>query len=175
MDKLEKFISNHREEFDVYEPSTDVWEKINPEGSVSKRSYSWIWKAAIILVVIGASYLVDKQIRNNGNLAGAKQESVIPELAEAEKYYTGLITTKMNEVQPYLSSYPEIKKDLRMELAELDKIYKGLKNDLKDNVSNEEVIKAMIQNFRLKLQLLEEIQRQLQSQKSNSKQTSHEI
>ena len=64
---------------------------------------------------------------------------------------------------------------MRPESRELDKIYKGLKNDLKDNVSNEEVIEAMIQNFRLKLQLLEEIQRQLQSQKSNRKQPSHEL
>jgi hypothetical protein len=175
MDKFEKFVSDHQEEFDAYEPSPNLWEKIDPSRRPVKRNYSWIWKAAIILLVFCASYLADRQIRSNGSFASKKQEMIVPELAEAEKYYTGLIKTKMNEVQPYLVAYPEIKKDLRMELAELDKIYKGLKNDLKDNVSNEEVIDAMIQNFRLKLQLLEEIQRQLQSHKSNSKQPSHEL
>jgi chromosome segregation ATPase len=99
-----------------------------------------------------------------------------PELAETEKYYSGLIQTKLKELQGTLSSYPELKDGLHKDLAELDSVYRDLKKDLKDNVSNEEVVDAMIQNYRLKLKLLEQIQQEFKNQGStNNKTQSHEL
>ena len=39
---------------------------------------------------------------------------------------------------------------------ELDSVYISLKSDLKDNIANHEVIEAMIQNYRLRISILEE-------------------
>jgi hypothetical protein len=39
----------------------------------------------------------------------------------------------------------------------MDKVFEELKEDLRDNAANEEVIEAMIQNYRLKLDILEEM------------------
>jgi Ni,Fe-hydrogenase III component G len=49
---------------------------------------------------------------------------------------------------------------------ELDNIFKELKHDLKDNAANEEVLQAMIQNYRIKLEILTEILEQLNKSKN---------
>ena len=44
--------------------------------------------------------------------------------------------------------------------------FSELKADLKDNVDNEEVVTAMMENYRLKLQILEEILKELEKERS---------
>ena len=181
MDKLEKFVTNHRNEFDIYEPSEGLWKKIKIPKVSKTSNYIWMWKAAAIVLVFGASFWTQNHMKYQKQMMSIKSnkpnpEILIPELAEANKYYTGLIQTKLNEVQSALVRYPEIKKDMRHEMAELDSVYQSLKNDLKDNISNPEIIDAMIQNYRLKLNLLEQIQTELQEQsgKNNTKNQHHE-
>jgi hypothetical protein len=180
MDKLEKFVTEHRNEFDIYEPDPELWNKIHRPNSRGNYLISWFWKAAVILLVFGASYLAHIHIKNTRHIVmkgdNMNPASATPELAETEKYYSGLIQTKLTEVQKVLASYPELKKDLRNDLAELDSIYRDLRKDLKENVSNQEVIEAMIQNYRLKLKLLEQIQQELQNQSDNNhKRHDHEL
>ncbi len=181
MDKLENFVTNHQNEFDIYEPSEGLWKKIKIPKVSKTSNYIWMWKVAAIVLVFGASFWAQNHMTNQKQMMSMKSnkpipEILIPELAEANKYYTGLIQTKLNEVQSALISYPEIKKDMRHEMAELDSVYQSLKSDLKDNISNPEIIDAMIQNYRLKLNLLEQIQTELQEQsgKNNTKNKRHE-
>jgi hypothetical protein len=181
MDKLEKFVNDHRDDFDVFEPGEDVWGKISKSAIHEQKRINWFWKAATILLVFGASFWAQNHLKDQKQVVSAKfnkpnPELAIPELAEANKYYTGLIQTKLTEVQSALTGYPEIRKDMRKELAELDSVYQSLKNDLSDQISNPEIIDAMIQNYRLKLNLLEQIQTELQEQngKNNTKKQHHE-
>ena len=99
----------------------------------------------------------------------AEIEIDIPELKEAEMYYTGIINTKMEEVKPMLSDYPTLESELETDLTELDSIYKSLKNDLKDDIANNEVIEAMIQNYRLRISILEDMLEFLESQDQEEK------
>jgi hypothetical protein len=181
MDRLEKFVTEHREEFDVYEPNEGLWERIRKPEVSQIKTISWFWKAAILLLVFGASFWAQQHMKDQKQQILVKDnrtnpEMAIPELAEANKYYNGLIQAKLSEVQKALVSYPEIKKDMRHELSELDSVFQSLKNDLKDNISNPEIIEAMIQNYRLKLNLLEQIQTELQEQnsKNSTKKERHE-
>jgi hypothetical protein len=177
MDKLEKFVNDHRDEFDVYDPNPDLWHKIKLHKPLQNRSISLLWKVAVVLFVFGASYMTHIYLSKNNNFI--KQDNAdytFPELRETEKYYSNLIQAKLNEVQTVLVSYPELKNDLQRDLAELDSIYKDLTKDLKDNISNQEVIEAMIQNYRIKLKLLEQIQQELQNPTDkNKKNQGHEL
>jgi len=76
---------------------------------------------------------------------------------EAEAYYTSRIDLKKDEVFRLTAGNPEIRREIDMELVDLDRVYDELKKDLKDNAANQEVIEAMIQNYRLKLDILEEM------------------
>jgi hypothetical protein len=90
----------------------------------------------------------------------------VPELKEAESYYSKLVTFKLEEMKPFLMNNPGIRKEVNVDLMELDSIYSSLKNDLKDNIANDQIIEAMIQNYRLKLRILEELQAELKPENS---------
>jgi hypothetical protein len=87
----------------------------------------------------------------------------IPVLVEARAYYSNQINSMENEVYNLAGSDSPLREEIRMEFEELDKVFNELKSDLKDNAANEEVVEAMIQNYRIKLQILEEILYQLKN------------
>ncbi len=170
-DKLDKFILGNRDEFDIHEPGPDVWDKI--EKNIRQRhKFRWktlLTRAAAILIIFVASYLLHEYVSLRKNLpvkAEHDREIGIPELREAEVYYTNLIAGKIEEIKPLLADYPVLEKEINNEFTTLDSIYRDLKKDLRDNISNDEVIEAMIQNYRFKLSVLEDIMAQL---KSNNK------
>lgn len=171
-DNLEQYIENHRDEFDMYEPDKALWDgviKRTKKGRIHRIRWRKVaMRAAAVLAIFIASFMLsqylltyrikhDKQLSENTGEA----EIQIPELNEAELYYSAQVNNKLREVEKHLVYHPEIKKDLEYDLQELDSVYAELKNDLKDGISNEEVVDAMIQNYRLKLEILEELLKQL--------------
>ena len=181
-DKLEKFVRDHRDEFDDLEPSPALWEKINPK---QPKVIHIDWKrvmirvAAVVVIFISSYYFHDfVQNRNSEkNLAAdeavSKDREKYSELMEAEMYYTSMIDSKKEEIFMLAASEPQLREEITNELVELDEDFRNLKEDLNDNADNEEVIAAMIQNYRLKLRILEETLEQLQ-QSNNEKSTDNE-
>jgi hypothetical protein len=165
-DKFEKFIRENREEFDFREINPLLWKKVE-SGIRPKHVISWktiLSRAAIVIIIFAASYAVHDLIDNHGHiLAGKKspekhaKEIMIPELQEAELYYSGLVSEKLEEVKPILAGCPDVEKELNTDMSELDSLYSDLKADLKDNVANQEVIEAIIENYRLRIAILEEL------------------
>jgi hypothetical protein len=165
-DRFEKFIREKREEFDFREPDPLLWKKIE-SGIRPRRVISWgtvLSRAAVVLFLFAASYLVHDLIDNQGHILAGKRsqekpvkEIMIPELQEAELYYSGLISEKLEEAKPILTSCPGVREELNTDMSELDSLCSALKADLKDNVANQEVIEAIIENYRLRIAILEEL------------------
>jgi len=88
------------------------------------------------------------------------------EMTETEQYYSQMVADRYDELKPLLADNPEAGKELDADMEELDEVYGELKEDLKDNASNPEVIEAMILNYRVKLEILEDLLNQLK-QKEN--------
>jgi hypothetical protein len=181
-DKFEDFIRDHGAEFDFHEPDPALWKGIEKEIA-HKKVIKWrfyLSRAAVVALIFGAS-IVAQQLwlkKDAGDLHNAKSASVeIPELKEAEVYYSGLISEKLREVKPLLDQNPSLEKELNTDLTELDSIYAGLKTDLKDNIANNEVIEAMIQNYRLRISILEDMLSYLKSENKNDsiKNTEYEL
>jgi hypothetical protein len=74
------------------------------------------------------------------------------ELQEAQFYYEEIIDAKLIRVKNQVDD-PALLQDIE----ELDKAFQELKKDLKEDVDNHEVVLAMIDNYRLKLKILERI------------------
>jgi predicted CopG family antitoxin len=72
-----------------------------------------------------------------------------------------MVADRYEELQPFLADDPAAKEMLSTDMEELDDVYRELKEDLKDNASNPEVIEAMILNYRVKLEILEDLLNQL--------------
>ena len=178
-DKLEEFIVENKESFDFYEPNDKVWDRIQKNSKKSKVvriNYRTILirVAAVFVIFFGSYYFHDfMQSRKNNRIAlkSRIEENliIIPELVETEAFYASQVSARLVELKSYTSVFPEIEEDVRYDLNELDSVYAEIKKDLKDNVANDEVIEALIQNYRLKLKILEDLLLQLkQSQNQNT-------
>ena len=92
-----------------------------------------------------------------------------PELIEAEQHYEAMIEVKMVEVKSYQKINNLSREDmLSGEMIELKEIYQELKGELKGNIENEKIINAMIQNYRMRLEILETLLEQLNSLKKDA-------
>lgn len=103
-------------------------------------------------------------VTKNNVVAKLQHDDTLPaELLEATQYYTIQINQTRNIMIHYASYSPDIDKQVNVEFAKLDTVYKSLRNDLKDNINNSEVLEAMILNYRMRLEILENILEQLKS------------
>lgn len=176
-DKLEKFMRDHKEAFDVFAPDDQLWANIEKRTKPVRRINvrKALWQIAAGVAIFMASWLIhdisqrgnEDQITQSGELLDQPADERMQVLMEAEVFYTSKINTARDEIFRLSGSNKNLMSVLDDDLVELDEVFKDLKNDLKDNGDNQEVIEAMIQNYRIKLQILEEMLEQL-SKNENS-------
>ena len=164
-DRLEDFVKANRDEFDFREPSAEVWNKIAANTQkpkvVSMRQY-FLRVAAVVAVVMVSSVLVwQSGILTNQQLAETINDPELMELIEAEAFYSHQVDRKMKEIQRCYYTHPDIKDDIESDLDELEDMYKILKTDLEENISNKNVIEAMIENNRYRLALCDDVLEQI--------------
>ena len=184
-DKLEKFIINNRNEFDDLEPNPAIWNKIQkkePKTIELNWTKILVRMAAMVVIFVSSYIFFDYTGKQNNNQELAKSrlenfegESIYEDLMEAEFYYSSQIKQRKEEFYHLAGNNSPLRNDINIELSELDNIFRELKEDLNDNANNEEVVVAMIQNYRLKLEILEEILMQLEPAKENTKKDENEI
>lgn len=172
MDSLERFVRENRDALDRYEPSPEVWEKIAGRKVIFNRKFlARLSAAAIITLVIGTAFLLyASESRKN------KLSYISGEVKEMELFYNSTASTLYMQAKPMLISQPEIEKELENDLARIDNICNEIKKDLKDNVANQEVIEALIQNYTIKIHILEDMLRILNENGNNTeKRKSNEL
>lgn len=186
-DKLEQFIRDHRDEFDEFDPDPALFHKFKGRQPLLHR-INWnnvAWKAAAVIIIFVGSYFFHDYMSRKpaGNLAAENmQESeesteIVRMLIEAEAYYSALIDSRKEEFYHLTVEKNHLRQEINYELVELDSVYAELRRDLKDNAANQEVIEAMIQNYRIKLDILEDVLSQLEQskQKENQRKQDHEV
>ena len=182
MDKLEEHIRKNREDLDRYSPSSGVMEKDKEENKKGKTPVrKWLSIAAMFIVILGTALVFIKYGTSGQALVWQKdaartETSQNTQLKETEIYYNNLVNSLYTEAKPLLTANPEIQKELVTDISHLDSICSEIKKDLKDNVANQEVVEALIQNYRIKIQLLEDMLTILKENENNpEKKKSHEL
>lgn len=179
MDSLEKFIIENKAEFNHVEPPADMFDGIAFEYESDeqqkipfyKKATKWGVRAAAAIIIFMVAWTLNDLRDHNQEEVLAKSENIeiIKELKEAEAFYNARINHNMDRITTLASHQPGLVESVNMDLEQLDAVYNELKNDLGDNAANQEVIEAMIQNYRLKLDILEEILEQLEEKSNNKK------
>jgi len=160
MDELEKFIVDHRQELDKYSPKKKTWKRIESALGKSPRylTYGLSAAAAILVITIALAALLKMDV---SWLPGSKKYQTLkyndPIIRETELYYENLFNDMLIEAKPLLTEYPDLEKELIIDLSQLDSICSEIKQDLKDNISNQEVIEALIKNYRIKIRILNDM------------------
>ncbi|MEM9896412.1 MAG: hypothetical protein AAF789_08580 [Bacteroidota bacterium] len=144
-DNFKDYIDSNREDFEIYPFDADKeWNGLSKKILPKKRKIDR-WKvtaiaSCILLVLLSTIHFLNPA------------DPVNNEVAELEQYYTTEINHKVSLIKDQLENDAILK-----DLEAMNGVFAELKADLKDNVDNEEVISAMMENYRLKLQILEEI------------------
>lgn len=178
-DKLKKYIDEHRSEFELpAQELNQLWTGIEDELPLEEKSniiamIQWSMRVAAAAIVIFGVWLVFTPDENGSEmLADLKKAQLAPELVEADQYYSVMIQEKKSLVA---ASNEDLDQLIVDDFHVLDSVFFELKQDLKDDADNEEVIEAMIQNYRIKLKILDNMLEMLQKNKMNESKDSYEI
>ncbi|MGA1978205.1 MAG: hypothetical protein ABSG89_10175 [Bacteroidales bacterium] len=182
MGNLEDHIKKNREDLDRLDPSPELWKGIRRSLHGSKPGLIKLLSAAavIIIVLFAAVFRYKGELMRNSASARGNNYVIImngnPQLKESEFYYNSLVNDLYHQVSPLLAKYPDAGRELKSDMSQIDSICLDLRKDLKDNVDNREVIEAMINNYRIKIQILEDMLATLkQNESSNKKKDNHEL
>ncbi|TDI71849.1 MAG: hypothetical protein E2O88_01095, partial [Bacteroidetes bacterium] len=101
MNNLEKFIKTNREDFDIKEPRTKLWARIETDLD-GKTDYGWMWKAAVVVLLAVSGYLIFERSQGQSTESMVASEFFLdPEFMETELYYTQLIAQKSLVIAEY--------------------------------------------------------------------------
>ncbi len=150
---IEKYIKEHRTDFDSATPDNRVWYRIESQlGPTNKKVRSLhIFKyAAAILVFVAAGFLI-----------GTTTSSVPDKMASVNSYLQTkpFLESQVNSRLVQLTDQNLIDDEVKKDLESLDEVYLELQKELTgSNYENSDVlIHAMIENYRTKIKILERI------------------
>lgn len=155
--KLELFVKENRKAFDFNEPSADLWSKIENKLDSKKQKkpiklYLLVSAAASIVLILGLAWLYMGSLQTRDiNIA-----DVNPAIAKKEGRYVGLIEEKRDSLAIFAAANPDLYKKFTDDLKKLDDDYERLKAELSTTPNQVLVVKAMVRNREIQLQVLKQ-------------------
>ena len=180
-DKLKSFIDDNRDAFDDEMPSLKVWDKIEealPHDRGRFVPIRWLWTlgaaAAMVVLLLGA-YVFSMNQSYDVQVAESEQpvfrlSNVSEEMAEVEAYYLAEVNEKIDEMK----KFPEGEEYLPA-VEELRSEYESLCIELGRGADRGKIIEAMIQNYRMRLEILEEMLEELRKWHNETEDASYEV
>ena len=153
--KLEDFIKENKKAFDTDMPSGMLWDRIDAELNKKKPRpvidlRLWAGVAATVLVMLGITFVY---------LLPAKQQhmtvaDVNPSYAQKQLRFAGLIEEKRDSLQIFAKANPELYHKFSADLEKLELAYDQLKKELPASPNQQLVVKAMVKNLEIQLQVV---------------------
>lgn len=190
MSELEKIIQNNRKAYDSDEPSDGHFDrfdarldelhsevKVNQPKVIHLINRHWWQVAAVIVILVGFRVVFHNSLTKEEDMSIGRNEAILsPELSEVEIYYTSLADERfdlIDKLVPDSTEGSKIKEMVDMEMSELDQNYGELIEEYKKNPDDDRIIDAIINNYRIKAEILDNIIIKLQELK-NQKNENHE-
>ncbi|WP_455169502.1 hypothetical protein [Aegicerativicinus sediminis] len=156
-------------------------QRLNDFQPKVKKLQSWMWLkiAASLIVFLGIGYFAINEFGNNSNMDTSPANQVVeakntdddnlktlgdvsPDLKKVEDYYMAAINTELSGMKMNNENKDLIDGYLKR-LEELNKEYTNLNKELTENGPNELTVNALIDNLKLRLNLLLRLREQLKS------------
>jgi len=172
MDEFEKHIKNNRSEFDEFSAdSSKMWQAISAELDQPVARVLPLWRttafkvAAGFLIILGFLGVVNLSL---GIDPKADESLALQELQEIDRYYQGMVLTQVKLVENNNNLSAGDKEEFLVFMDELDAEYEQLKLDLNDNLDNEKVLSAIVSNYKKRIELIENLLKQINNAKENT-------
>lgn len=152
---IEAYIKEHKKEFDVKEPSDQLWSRIDAaltKEQIKKPSRVTFWLGvAASLVVLIAFVFISSNRKRDRSLDIA---DINPVYAKKELRFASLIEEKKDSLQVYAKKNPVLYAHFSADLNKLGSDYERLKKELQNSPNQKVVVKAMVKNLELQLQVI---------------------
>jgi hypothetical protein len=167
---LEQFIQNNREAFDNCEAPGGLWDKIDKslgkeniqnsepdeiiikfkKSSISKLKI-WAMAASLVLLI---GYVSVFYLNNKSDSTEQIVAEVAPQYGDKMVQYTSLIESKREEIKQIEKHDPVMYKEFAVEIEKLNQDYQNLQTELSQTPNQEDLVKAMVQNLQVQLDIL---------------------
>ncbi|MEM1135957.1 MAG: hypothetical protein AAGI07_08960 [Bacteroidota bacterium] len=127
-------------------------------------TYLWRLAAAFIVFLIAVVWIQFKLLYQNNEsqntgLANVEDrnatlQDINPELSDAESYYEAIIAIKQDEIMQYNLVELGLNEEFKYDLEHLDSAYIEIKAELLNGVENDYIVKALIDNLQLRMEIL---------------------
>ena len=142
-----------------------------PEQKLKQRQTRYLFSripyavkatAAIVLVALSSIFIYEQARQYYQHQRISHYRNITDDFFEAKSYYTSLIRDKYQEIDKLNMDDPKQKEMLMTELNEMDRLFHSLQEDFQANPKDERVINAMISHYQLKLEIMNQIIKQLE-------------
>jgi hypothetical protein len=166
---LESFLLNNKGNLDTATPSAMVWAKI--EQNLPKKTVKTLFFAdygkVLMRIAAGLALLITcfgagMWYARNGQGQEMAMSEISNEYAELEQFYQRDIAGKTQKLASFTNHHEVVVEDM----AQMDKTMEELKKELANVPVNkrEQIIQAMIENYKAKAKILEKVLEQIQTQ-----------
>lgn len=166
-DQFEKYVRDHSDEFDSFELPEDSWANIqkmrgDEEGRSEKKSskpkvvfITALRRVAAVLVLGLAGYGLFSIVSGPSNPV---VESQLPaEIQEMDEYYEAQIAQSWEELNRQHPNNELVSQEVSTEMELLGEEKEKLMDELKQNFSNQKVLEELIEIYKMRLEILEEV------------------
>jgi hypothetical protein len=185
-DPLECFIRQNREGLDTAIPHETLWQNIEkgipgagrPTATIVRVNWQrHLLRIAASLTLLIAGIGIGTWYAHSTAAAGMDMADVSNEYGELEQYYQRDIATKQQKLATFTGNRPA---EINLDLEQLDHMMQELRHELADvpPANREQVVRAMIDNYKAKTAILERVIKDLNTTKQPEKDNSdagHEI
>lgn len=161
MDPLEQFIRENKDELQHRLGDREaLWDKINMEIEPRKKTIvkklnwqRWAAAASIIMAIgVGLFWIQGGNIEE-GSIASQKPLEIL----EIDAHYQKLINARVRQVKNSTSLSETEKSEIISYLEKLEIESRELEKELQSNINNVQIIQAIINNYRERLEIMEKL------------------
>ncbi len=147
-DNLKDFVQNNRAAFDDEAPRAHIWKGISRNLPAAKRSFMWVWQAAAV-IFFATSVLL---LADRSGVVSPQEIASEDSFNQVEDFYF----REINQKRAFIQDISETGVSAEAELQKLDAMYLVLKEQFRENPS-EEVLEALTLNLIVRLDLLNQV------------------
>ena len=171
MDNFEKHIRENAAQFNEHKADrAKLWANISAGLHQPEPKVIPLWKrpmlriAASIVLLLGIAGFIGLSVLSGG---ATETQYVSKELLEIDMHYKGLVSYQVQLVQnnPNLSEMD--KAEFLSFMDDLDAEYETLREEMRNNLDNERVLEAIVANYKKRIELIENLLRQLNDAKKS--------
>lgn len=178
-DQIETFIRKHRDALDTEVPDLKVWTNIAAEVPAKTKIVRMTWQRSLLRAAASIALLVTGLglgiwYARSSETPAMSMGDVSTEYAELEQYFQRDISAKQQKLATFTGSQPA---EVHQDLEQLDIVMSELQQELANvpTGNREQVVRAMIENYKAKAAILERVLERLEPTKTETKNNDSEI